>query len=62
VACFHFALAVLFFLYLMMNADLAATIHLFCVAILSIVAVVSISSLTSVGDYCFQEDTSYGVT
>ena len=40
VACFHFALAALFFLYLMKNADLAATIHLSCVAILSVVAVV----------------------
>ena len=40
VACFHFALAGLFFLYLMKNADLAATIHLSCVVILSVVAVV----------------------
>ena len=45
VACFHFALAVLFFLYLMKNADLAATnlaatIHLTCVAILAVVTVV----------------------
>ena len=40
VACFHFALAALFFLYLMKNADLAATIHLSCVAILAVVAVV----------------------
>ena len=28
VACFHFALAALFFLYLMKDSDLAATIHL----------------------------------
>ena len=41
VACFHFALAVMFFLYLMKNTDLAATIHLSCVAILAVVAVVS---------------------
>ena len=34
------ALAVLFFLYLMKNADLAATIHLTCVAILAVVTVV----------------------
>ena len=40
VACFHFALAALFFLYLMKNADLAATIHLSCVAILAVAAVV----------------------
>ena len=40
VACFHFALAVLFFLYLMKNTDLAATIHLSCVAILAVSAVV----------------------
>lgn len=40
VACFHFAMAGLFFLYLMKNADLAATIHLSCVAILAVVAVV----------------------
>ena len=40
VACFHFAMAGLFFLYLMKNADLAATIHLSCVAILAIAAVV----------------------
>ena len=40
VACFHFALAALFFLYLMKNADLAAKIHLSCVAILAVVAVV----------------------
>ncbi len=40
VACFHFALAALFFLYLMKNADLAAAIHLSCVAILSVVAIV----------------------
>ena len=32
--------SVLFFLYWMKNADLAATIHLSCVAILSVVAVV----------------------
>ena len=41
VACFHFAIAALFFLYLMKNAELAATIHLSCVVILSVVAVVS---------------------
>lgn len=40
VACFHFALAALFFLYLMKNADLAAAIHLSCVAILAVIAVV----------------------
>ena len=40
VACFHFALAALFFLFLMKNADLAATIFLSCVAVLAIVAVV----------------------
>ena len=40
VACFHFALAVLFFLYLMKNTDLAVTIHLSFVAILAVVAVV----------------------
>ena len=40
VACFHFAMAALFFLYLMKNADLAATIHLSCVAVLSVAAVV----------------------
>jgi hypothetical protein len=40
VACFHFAMAGLFFLYLMKNADLAATIHLSCVAILAVAAVV----------------------
>ena len=40
VACFHFAIAGLFFLYLMKNADLAATIHLSCVAILAVAAVV----------------------
>ena len=40
VACFHFALAALFFLFLMKNSDLAATIFLSCVAVLSVVAVV----------------------
>ncbi len=40
VACFHFALAALFFLFLMKNADLAANIFLSCVAILAIAAVV----------------------
>jgi uncharacterized membrane protein len=40
VACFHFALAALFFLFLMNNADLAETIFLSCVAILAVVAVV----------------------
>ncbi len=40
VACFHFALAALFFLYLMKNDDLAATIHLSCVTILAVAAVV----------------------
>ncbi len=39
VACFHFALAALFFLYLMKNSGLAATIHLSCVAVLSVAAV-----------------------
>ena len=39
VACFHFALAVLFFLYLMKDSDLAATIHLSSVGVLAIVAV-----------------------
>ena len=40
VACFHFALALLLFLFLLKNADLAATIFLSCVAVLSVVAVV----------------------
>ena len=40
VACFHFALAGLFFLYLMKNTNLAKTIHLSCVAILAVIAVV----------------------
>ena len=40
VACFHFALALLFFLFLMKNADLAATIFLSCVFVLSVAAVV----------------------
>ncbi|MBO7603424.1 MAG: DUF3784 domain-containing protein [Bacteroidales bacterium] len=40
VACFHFAMAALFFLYLMKNADLAATIHLSCVAILAVAMIV----------------------
>ena len=40
VACFHFVLAALFFLFLMKNADLAATIFLSCVAILAVIAVV----------------------
>ena len=40
VACFHFAMAGLFFLYLMKNVDLAATIHLSCVAVLAVAAVV----------------------
>ena len=39
VACFHFALAALFFLYLMKDSDLAATIHLSSVGLLAIVAV-----------------------
>ena len=39
VACFHFALAALFFLYLMKYSDLAATIHLSSVGVLAIVAV-----------------------
>ena len=38
-ACFHFALAALFFLYLMKDSDLAATIHLSSVGVLAIVAV-----------------------
>ena len=41
VACFHFVLAALFFLFLMKNADLAATIFLSCVAVLAVFAVVS---------------------
>ncbi len=41
VACFHFALAALFFLFLMRNADLAAAIFLSCVAVLAVAAVVS---------------------
>ena len=40
VACFHFALAALFFLYLIKDADLAATIHISCVVVLSIAVVV----------------------
>ena len=40
VACFHFALAALFLLYLMKDSDLAATIHVSCVVVLSVVAVV----------------------
>ncbi len=40
VACFHFAIGALFFLYLIKNTDLAATIHLSCVAVLSVAAVV----------------------
>lgn len=40
VACFHFALAGLFFLYLMKNSDLAATIFLYCVLTIAITAVV----------------------
>jgi hypothetical protein len=40
VACFHFALAALFFLFLMKNSNLAATIFLSCVAVLSVAAVV----------------------
>ncbi|MBR4219081.1 MAG: hypothetical protein IKR71_08580 [Bacteroidales bacterium] len=36
----HFALAALFFLFSMNNADLAETIFLSCVAILAVVAVV----------------------
>ncbi len=40
VACFHFALAGLFFLYLMKNSDLAATIFLYCVVTIAITAVV----------------------
>ena len=39
VACFHFALAALFFLYLMKDSDLAATIYLSCVVVMSIAAV-----------------------
>ena len=39
VACFHFVLAALFFLYLMKDSDLAATIHLSSVGVLAIVAV-----------------------
>jgi hypothetical protein len=40
VACFHFVLAALFFLFLMKNVDLAAIIFLTSVAVLAIVAVV----------------------
>ncbi len=40
VACFHFVLAALLFLFLMKNSDLAATVFLCCVAVLSVVAVV----------------------
>lgn len=40
VACFHFALAGLFFLYLMKDSDLAATIFLYCVVTIAITAVV----------------------
>ena len=40
VACFHFALAGLFFLYLMKNSGLAATIFLYCVVTIAITAVV----------------------
>ena len=40
VACFHFALAALLLLFLMMNDDLAETIFLFSVAVLAIAAVV----------------------
>ncbi len=40
VACFHFALAALFFLFLMKNADLAANIFLSCLVILAVAAVV----------------------
>ena len=40
VACFHFALAPLGFLFLMKDSDLAATIFLSCVAALSVIAVV----------------------
>lgn len=39
VACFHFAMAGLFFLYLMKDSDLAATINLLCVVVMSIAAV-----------------------
>lgn len=39
VACFHFTIAALFFLYLMKDSDLAATIHLSSVGVLAIVAV-----------------------
>lgn len=39
VACFHFALAALLFLYLMKDSDLAATIYLSCVVVMSIAAV-----------------------
>ena len=41
VACFHYALAALFFLFLMKNADLAAGIFYPCLAVLTIVTVVS---------------------
>ena len=40
VACFHFALAPLGFLFLMKNSDLAATIFLSSVAVFSVMAVV----------------------
>ena len=40
VACFHFALAPLGFLFLMKDSDLAAVINLSCVAVFSVAAVV----------------------
>ena len=40
VACFHFALAALFFLFLMNNADLAGTIFVSCVVVLAVAVVV----------------------
>ena len=41
VACFHFALAPLGFLFLMKNTDLGATIYFSCVFVFSVAAVVS---------------------
>ncbi|MDT3361190.1 MAG: DUF3784 domain-containing protein [Bacteroidota bacterium] len=39
-ACLHFALAAMLFLFLMKDADLAATIFLYCVVTIAITAVV----------------------
>ena len=40
VACFHFAMAPLGFLFLIKDTDLAATLFLSCVAVISVAAVV----------------------